>query len=180
MDFLGKVVDKVTDWLIESVVQEIGYFFTYESNITSLDNEFERLENIRSGVQLRGEATRRNLHVISPNIQDWSTRVDTITADVATILRRRAEVERGCFYGWCSNLKSCYLQSKRSKEIVMDVIGLQTEGNNYVNFSYPVPPVEVEAIPSHTGEEFDSRKLQEEEVMAALRDGGVTLLGYMV
>ncbi|KAH0653285.1 hypothetical protein KY289_030963 [Solanum tuberosum] len=92
MDFLGKVVDKVTDWLIESVVQEIGYFFTYESNITSLDNEFERLENIRSGVQLRVEAARRNLHVISPNIQGWSTHVDTITADVATILRRRAEV----------------------------------------------------------------------------------------
>ncbi|KAH0650729.1 hypothetical protein KY284_030641 [Solanum tuberosum] len=59
----------------------------------------------------------------------------------------------------------------------MDVIGLQTEGNNYVDFSYPVPPVEVEAIPSYTGEEFGSRKLQEEGVMAGLRDGGVTIIG---
>ncbi|WMV38705.1 hypothetical protein MTR67_032090 [Solanum verrucosum] len=102
MDFLGKVVDKVTDWLIESVVQEIGYFFTYESNITSLDNEFERLENIRSGVQLRVEAARRNLHVISPNIQGWSTHVDTITAGVATILRRRAEVVSMATIMWIS------------------------------------------------------------------------------
>uniref|UniRef100_A0A0V0HNA3 Putative ovule protein n=1 Tax=Solanum chacoense TaxID=4108 RepID=A0A0V0HNA3_SOLCH len=59
----------------------------------------------------------------------------------------------------------------------MDVIGLQTEGNNYVDFSYPVPPVEVEAIPSYTGEEFGSRKLKEEGVMAGLRDGGVTIIG---
>uniref|UniRef100_A0A3Q7I6U7 NB-ARC domain-containing protein n=1 Tax=Solanum lycopersicum TaxID=4081 RepID=A0A3Q7I6U7_SOLLC len=93
------------------------------------------------------------------------------------MLRRRPEVERGSFYGWCPNVNSRYLQSKRSKEIVMDVIGLQTEGNNYVDFSYPVQPVEVEAIPSYTGEEFSSRKLQEEEVLAGLRDGGVTIIG---
>jgi len=83
---------------------------------------------------------------------------------VATTLRRRAEVESG----WCPNLMSCYLLSKKSKEIELDVIGLQTEGNNYVDFSYSAPPPAVENEIVH-GEEFDSRKQKEEEVMEALR-----------
>ncbi|KAF3664222.1 putative disease resistance protein-like isoform X2 [Capsicum annuum] len=79
----------------------------------------------------------------------------------------RAEVERRvCFFGWCPNLESRYLLSRRATKIALDVIELQTEGNNYVDFSYPVPPVEVEAIPNGV-EEFESRKKKEEEVMEA-------------
>ncbi|KAK6778235.1 hypothetical protein RDI58_024953 [Solanum bulbocastanum] len=175
MDFLCKVVDKVGDWLIDSVVREIGYLFTYESNITSLNNEFETLEDIRSGVQLGAEAARRNSRELAPTIQRWSAHVDTTTSDVATILRRRVEVERGCCYGRCPNLKSRYLLSKKCKEIVLNLIGLQTEGRNYVDFSYPV---EVEVMSSNKSEEFESRKLKEEEVMAALRDVDVvTMIG---
>ncbi|KAH0655950.1 hypothetical protein KY285_030832 [Solanum tuberosum] len=51
--------------------------------------------------------------------------------------------------------------------------------NNHVNFSYPAPlEVEIEAIPRNScEEEFDSRKLKEEEVMEALRDEEVTIIG---
>ncbi|XP_059296422.1 probable disease resistance protein At4g27220 [Lycium ferocissimum] len=174
MDFLSKVVDKVTDWLIDSVVREIGYFFTYERNIRTLDNESAKLENIRSEVQLRAEADRRSLREISSIMEDWLNSVNTTTADVASILRGRAEVERGCFYGRCPNMKSRYLLSKRSKEIAQDVIKLQTEGKDHVKFSHPV---EIVVMPSNRGEEFDSRKQEEEEVMEALRDDGVIIIG---
>ncbi|WMV31119.1 hypothetical protein MTR67_024504 [Solanum verrucosum] len=167
MNCLSGVVNKVKDYLIN----EIWYLFTYESNITSLDNEFVRLQNIKSGVQRGVMAAGRNLQVSSPNIQGWSTRVDATIAEVDIMLQRRDEAERG-FYGWCSNLKSRYLLSKRSKEIVMDVIGLQTEAKDY-----PVLPAEVETIYNNTGEVLASRKSQEEEVMAALRDEEVTVIG---
>ncbi|XP_049369393.1 disease resistance protein At4g27190-like [Solanum verrucosum] len=151
---------------------KVGFLIYYKRNIKSLDKESDKLENIKSGVQQRVEAAQRNLQVIAPSVEAWLTSVDTTIADVATTLRRRAEVERG----WCPNLMSCYLLSKRSKEIELDVIGLQTESNNYVDFSYPAPPPAVENEIVH-GEEFDSRKQKEEEVMEALRDEGVTIIG---
>lgn len=72
-------------------------------------------------------------------------------------------------------MKSRYLLSKKSKEIALNVIDLQTEGRNYVDFSYPV---EVEVMDCNNAEEFESRKLEEEEVMDALRDvDGVSMIG---
>ncbi|KAK4366329.1 hypothetical protein RND71_014209 [Anisodus tanguticus] len=119
------------------------------TNIKSLDKESDKLENIRIGVQQVAEAARRNLQVISPNVESWLTSVNTTTADVEGVMRGRVDVERDT------------LLSRRAKKIALDVIELQTEGNNYVDFSYPVPPVEIEAIPSISVEEFDSRKLKE-------------------
>ncbi|KAF3673170.1 putative disease resistance protein-like isoform X2 [Capsicum annuum] len=176
MEFLTIVVDKSTDCLIHPVVRWFGYLFYYKRNINSLEKESERLENVRNGVQLREEAAQRNLHKLAPNIQAWLTSVDTTTADVKGVMQCRAEVERVCFFGWCPNLKSRYLLSRRATKIALDVIELRTEGNNYVDFSYPVPPIEVEAIPNNV-EEFDSRKKKEEEVMEALRDERVTTVG---
>ncbi|KAH0732928.1 hypothetical protein KY290_000630 [Solanum tuberosum] len=163
MDFLSKIVEKCSELLINKVLQEIGYLICYKRNIKSLDKESVKLENIRSGVQQGAEAARRNLQVIAPSVEAWLTSVDTTTVDVATTLQRRAEVERG----WCPNLMSCYSLSKRSTEVVLDVIGLQTEGNTYVGFSYPASPPAVENEIIH-GEEFHSRKQKEEEVMQAL------------
>ncbi|PHT71497.1 hypothetical protein T459_26601 [Capsicum annuum] len=92
--------------------------------------------------------------------------VDTTTADVEVLLRRRVEVETGCFYGWCPNLKSSHSLSRKAKKIEQVMIGLQDEGRGYATSSCPAPPaVEIEAIPSKNNEEFYSRNQKEEEVM---------------
>ncbi|XP_004252495.2 disease resistance protein UNI-like [Solanum lycopersicum] len=167
------LVDKVTGCLIKPVARWIGYFVYYKRNITCMENESEKLENIRIGVDQRAEANRRNLQVISPNVEAWFTSVATITAEVADVTRRgRNEVDR---YDWCPNLKSRYSLSRRAKRIALELIELRNEGNNYAVFCYPA--VENEPLPINSAEEFDSRKLQEDEVMAALNDDGVTTIG---
>ncbi|KAH0698847.1 hypothetical protein KY284_013062 [Solanum tuberosum] len=174
MEFLSLCVGKVTDCLMQPLAKQIGYFFYYNSNITSLDNESHKLDNITSGLQQRAEAARRNLQVISQDVEAWLNSVTKINSDVEGVMRGRVEVERGCFYGWCPNLKSWYSLSKRAKRITLEVIELRNGGKDYVDFSYPAPPaVEIEGM----GEEFDSRKLKEEVVMAALRDEDVTVIG---
>ncbi|KAH0721693.1 hypothetical protein KY290_006753 [Solanum tuberosum] len=80
-----------------------------------------------------------------------------------------AEVERGYFNGWCPNLKSRYSLSKRAKKITEELTTLQ---NTVISFDR-----QSEAIYSNNGEELASRKSQEDEVMEALRDEGVTMIG---
>ncbi|KAK4721764.1 hypothetical protein R3W88_011997 [Solanum pinnatisectum] len=134
MEFLSVFVKMITDCLIQPIAQGIGYFYYYKNNITSLDEESQKLENIRHGVEERAEAARRNLQVISPNVEAW-----------------------------------------RAKKITLEVIELRNEGNKHDVFCYPV--IEIEAISSNSTKEFDSKKLQEEEVMAALRDDRVNMIG---
>ncbi|PHU06184.1 hypothetical protein BC332_27006 [Capsicum chinense] len=128
-------------------------------------------------VEQRKAAEWTNLQVISPDVEAWLTSVDQTTVDVAVLLRRRVEVERGCLYGWCPNLKSRYTLSRKAKKIEQAMIGLQSQGKDYVPFSCPAP-LAVKVV--HIGEEFDSRKQEEEEVMEALRDVGLLLLGYVL
>ncbi|KAM3339402.1 disease resistance protein SUMM2 [Capsicum galapagoense] len=177
VEIVTAILSPVAEHLILPVAQQIGYLFYYRRNIRSLDEESNKLENIRSGVNQRVEAARRNLQVISPNVEAWLTSVDTTTADVAVVMGGRTEVERGCIYGWCPTLKSRYLLSRRAKKITLEVTKLQKEGNEHAVFCYPVPADEIEAIPSNTNEEFVSRKQKKEEVMAALRDEGITIVG---
>ncbi|KAM3263873.1 hypothetical protein P3L10_000867 [Capsicum annuum] len=59
-----------------------------------------------------------------------------------------------------ANLQFCrsnsYLLSRRAKKIAVD-------GRDYVDFSYPAPPVGIEATPNKADEKFASRKSIEEE-----------------
>lgn len=115
----------------------------------------------------RGTDARRNLLKISSNGKSLLRNVNTTTAYVAAVLRRdRIEVDSGCFYGWCPNLKSRYSISTGANKITVDLIELQTERNKPDLISFD-RPIQSEDIPSNNGEVFDSRKLKEEEAMAA-------------
>ncbi|KAH0780325.1 hypothetical protein KY290_006752 [Solanum tuberosum] len=166
----GKVL-QVTDCLMKPVERGIGYLFYYKRNITSMGKESEKLKNIKSEVQEKEEVARGNLQRISLNGEVWLTRVDTTIAQVDDVMGGTVEVERGCFYGCCPNLKSRYSLSRRATKITEELTKLQ---NTVISFDRPV---QSEAIYSNNGEELASRKLKEEEVMAALRDEEVTVIG---
>ena len=172
MELLSIFVEKVTDCLMQPVVRGIGYLLYYKRNIRCMDKESEKLKNIRSEVQRRANDARRNLKDISPNGKAWLTSVDTTTEYVETVRQGTTEVERGCFYGWCPNMKSRYSLSKRALKITLELIQLQSEGTNPNSFSFDRLVQSHEAIPSNSGEVFDFRKFQEDEVMEALKDDG--------
>ncbi|KAH0721012.1 hypothetical protein KY290_006295 [Solanum tuberosum] len=171
MEFISTFVGKVTGYLVKPVERGIEYIYYYKSNITSMENESVKLKNTRSEVQDKAEVARRNLQHISLNGEVWLTSVDTTIAQVEDVMGGTAEVERGCFYGCCPNLKSRYSLSKRAKKITEELTKLQ---NTVISFDRPV---QSKAIYSNNGEEWASRKLKEEEVMETLRDDGVTVIG---
>ncbi|KAH0676470.1 hypothetical protein KY285_024271 [Solanum tuberosum] len=171
MEFLSILVGKVTDCLVKPVERGIGYLYYYNSNITSMENESVKLKNIKSEVQDKAEVARGNLQRISLSGEAWLESIDTTIAQVDDVMGGAAEVERGCFFGFCPNLKSRYSLSRRAKKITEELTKLQ---NTVFSFDRPV---QSEAIYSNNGEELDSRKLKEEEVMATLRDEEVTVLG---
>ncbi|PHT37314.1 hypothetical protein CQW23_25014 [Capsicum baccatum] len=173
MEIVTAILSPLAEHLILPVAQQIGHLFCYRRNIRSLDEESNKLEGIRRGVQHRKDAADRNLKSLPPHVENWLKDVNETTADVSVLLGRRAEVERGCFYGWCPNLKSRHSLSRKAKKIEQAMIGLQVEGTRYAPSSCPAP-LAVTVIHS---DEFDSRKQKEEEVMTALKDEGITIVG---
>uniref|UniRef100_M1AQV6 Cc-nbs-lrr resistance protein n=2 Tax=Solanum tuberosum TaxID=4113 RepID=M1AQV6_SOLTU len=173
MEFLSTLVGNVTGCLMQPIERGIRYLYYYNTNMTSMGKESQKLKNRKSDVQRRAEDARGNLQLISLTGEAWLESVDTTIAQVEGVMGRTAEVEKGCFYGWCPNLNSRYSLSRRAKKITEELTKLQTEGE-VISFDRRVLS---EAIYSNNGEEFDSRKQKEEEVMEALRDDGVTMIG---
>ncbi|PHT37096.1 hypothetical protein CQW23_24796 [Capsicum baccatum] len=173
MEIVTAILSPLAAHLILPVAQQIGHLFCYRRNIRSLDEESNKLEGIRRGVQHRKDAADRNLKSLPPHVENWLKDVNETTADVSVLLGRRAEVERGCFYGWCPNLKSRHSLSRKAKKIEQAMIGLQVEGTRYAPSSCPAPL----AVTVIRSDEFDSRKQKEEEVMTALKDEGITIVG---
>uniref|UniRef100_A0A3Q7IHJ0 NB-ARC domain-containing protein n=1 Tax=Solanum lycopersicum TaxID=4081 RepID=A0A3Q7IHJ0_SOLLC len=162
MELLSIIMEKVTDCLMHPIARGIGYLFYYKSNIRCMHKNCKKLKNIKIKVQERAEVARINLQRISHNGEAWLTSADTTTEHVKTVRQGTTEVERGCFYGWCPNLKSCYSVSRRAKKITLELIQLQSEvtSPNTFFFDRPVQSHEVYL-----------------EVMAALKDEGVTMIG---
>ncbi|PHT37339.1 hypothetical protein CQW23_25039 [Capsicum baccatum] len=158
MEIVTAILSQVTEHLIVPVARQIGYLIYYRRNIRSLENENKKLEGIRSGVQHRKDAADRNLKSLPPHVENWLKDVNETTADVSVLLGRRAEVERGCFYGWCPNLKSRHSLSRKAKKIEQTMIGLQVEGTRYAPSSCPAPL----AVTVIRSVEFDSRKQKED------------------
>ncbi|KAM3288826.1 putative disease resistance protein [Capsicum chacoense] len=137
MEIVTAILSPVAEHLILPVARQIG-----------------KLEGIRSGVQHRKDATERNSECLPPHVENWLTSVDGTTAEVKVVLGHRVEVERGCFYGWCPNLKSRHSLSRKAKKFVLAMNDLQKEGKDYAPLSCPAPSaVEIEAIPSNSNGE---------------------------
>ncbi|KAM3339370.1 hypothetical protein P3S68_029239 [Capsicum galapagoense] len=156
MEILSTILSPVAEHLILPVARQIGYLIFYRRNFTSLENENKKLEGFKSGVQQRKDAARRNLEGLPPHVENWLTSVDETTAEVKVVLGLML------------------LAEQEAKKIEQAMIGLQEEGRGYAPSSCPAP-LAVKVI--HSGEEFDSRKQKEEEVMEALRDEKITIVG---
>uniref|UniRef100_M1AQV4 Uncharacterized protein n=1 Tax=Solanum tuberosum TaxID=4113 RepID=M1AQV4_SOLTU len=95
MELLSTLVGNVTGCLMQPMERGIRYLYYYNTNITSMGKESEKLKNIKSEVQQKEEIARANLQLISLNGEVWLTSVDNTIAQVEGVMGRTAEVERG-------------------------------------------------------------------------------------
>lgn len=177
MEFLSALVGPILERIVKPVLDEIAYVFQYKSNMESFTRKMEQIKDMRDGVKERIEVEERNLQSVAPNVKKWLDEIDNITAKEDSILEKKDEVEKGCCNGLCPNLKLRYTLSKKAKKETEVVVELVAEGFKYSSFACPAPPLQVEFIGHRQYIEFESRKSNEEEIVEALMDGNINLIG---
>ncbi|XP_028118501.1 probable disease resistance protein At4g27220 [Camellia sinensis] len=176
--FLGKALGGIGAYLVAPIGRQFGYLFCFNTNIQNLETQLDSLKVTREGVQLGVDETRNNVRTVGPHLEAWLTKANDNTAEAATIIKDKAQVQKGCFNGWCPNLKlRCSLGRKAVKK-TQELALLHSEGSNYIQSSYNPPPPSIEPIPTTTGfQGFDSRILVMNEIIEALKDDGIHLIG---
>ena len=173
---LGKFTELFVDYLVFPVGRQFGYLFCYKTNIKNLTEHVKDLENVEAGVKRRADAAERNLEIVGEDVQDWQKKAIETTNDANKVLERRAEVERGCLNGWCPNLLVRYSLSRNAKKTSEKLVELQNKGNEYTSFAYPAPPMQKIVI-TEDCKDFDSRMTTTKEVMDALEDDEIRMIG---
>ncbi|KAA8516920.1 hypothetical protein F0562_017262 [Nyssa sinensis] len=164
------ILGKIAEILVEPIGRQFGYIFCYNSNIDSLVREVYDLKKMRLGVQMHVDAGKRNLEIVDPDVEFWLKQVDDMSEGAERIVQAIVEVEKGCLYGWCPNLKSRYSLCREAKKMKMEVVELQTNCK-FDRMTYPAPPV------TAAFKGLESRISITEEVLRALRDDTISMIG---
>ncbi|KAI7992068.1 putative disease resistance protein [Camellia lanceoleosa] len=176
--FLGKALEGIGEYLVAPIGRQFGYLFCFNTNLQNLETQLDSLKVTREGVQLGVDETRNNVRIVGPHLEAWLTKANDNTAEAETIIKDKAQVQKGCFNGSCPNLKLRYSLSRKAVKKTQELALLHAEGSNYTQSSYNPPPASIQPIPTTTEfQGFDSRILVMNEIIEALEDDGIHLIG---
>ncbi|KAA8517894.1 hypothetical protein F0562_015368 [Nyssa sinensis] len=137
----------------------------------------ENLGDERAGKQLLVDEAKRNGDVVLPDAERWLKRVDAINEEAATIIEEDATVYKGCLKAWCPNLKRRHWISRKGKKKTDGVVKLIAEGKLISRLSCPPPPPGIKSTSIGNFRTFESRLAKMNEVMDALKDDNVNMIG---
>ncbi|KAI7992763.1 putative disease resistance protein [Camellia lanceoleosa] len=178
LSFLGKALGGIGEYLVAPIGRQFGYLFCFNTNLQNLEAQLDSLKVTREGVQLGVDETRNNVRAVGPHLEAWLTKANDNTGEAETIIKDKAQVQKGCFNGWCPNLKLRYSLSRKAVKKTQELALLHAEGSNYTQSSYNPPPPSIQPIPTTTEfQGFDSRILVMNEIIEALEDDGIHLIG---
>ncbi|KAF2294855.1 hypothetical protein GH714_024515 [Hevea brasiliensis] len=176
MEIVSSIVSKVFELLVEPTLRQIKYVFNYSDNIHNLEEEVRQLTLKKQIVEHTvEEAVRRNPVEVEDVVPMWFTKVNNVTEDASKILLRHEDKsKRRCFMGLCPNLIRRHQISRKASKALPIVVRTREEGN-FEKVCYRITPQGIGAVKGF--EAFESRTSAVEQIMNALKDADVNLIG---
>ncbi|KAH6807152.1 NB-ARC domain-containing disease resistance protein [Perilla frutescens var. frutescens] len=168
--FVGPAIE-VVKWVGVPIIRQFNYLCCFTTNITTLKQEAQKLDDAAAGLQGQIDRARDNVQVIVPQVETWLTTSKDIKNEMDEILNKVSNAEIGCL-----KLRDRFFLSKRAKKTT----DLMIEHRGQCKFdaiSQPGPPPATRAVPIGMVYEFESRKQIEEDIMTALRGRDVNMIG---
>ncbi|KAI5640042.1 hypothetical protein M9H77_00402 [Catharanthus roseus] len=170
------VAAKVAEYLVAPIGRPFGYLFFFNNNLKNLQEQIAQLEDMRVVVQRQVDAAKRNVEVIRPAVEAWLTEVDKTKSDSDEIFEQVRRIGTSCFRGWCLHTRSRYSLSRRAKKLGEVVLDLQGRGR-FDRVADPTPIACLPTISSGGFKNFESRNLVVKEIMEALQDDEIRMIG---
>ncbi|KAL7175438.1 hypothetical protein ACSBR2_029102 [Camellia fascicularis] len=166
--FVGPIVGKIGEFLMDPVSDRFGYLFSYKSKVKNLKDEVRKLDEKRGAMQQSVDEAKRNVKGIGLDVKGWLERVDKCREEAREILNE-VEANKGCLYGWCPNLPLRYSLGKKATNKAKEVAQLHGE-RKLTKVAYNEPLPGIESTSTEGIKVFESRRLITKDVMEALKD----------
>lgn len=153
-----------------------GYLLHYKKKVKKLRTRFEHLMIVRNGLNQSVEADIREGKEINYVVTAWLEKVRNLETEVAN-LENQVEQNRRCLVGFCPNCSWQYQLGKEATKKKKDVEELLQEKEKFRSISERPPPATIESMPVGDFMAFSSTRIAMDQVMNALEDDNVHLIG---
>ncbi|KAI7992930.1 putative disease resistance protein [Camellia lanceoleosa] len=168
------ILGRIGENLVDPIGRQFGYLFCFNRNIQNLQTQHDVLKATREGVQLGVNEARNNVRIVEPLVEAWLNNANTKIEEAETTIASKARVQTGCLKGWCWPR---YSLGRKAAKMTQDLVDLCTEGSKYTQLSHSPPPPCIQSLPSTGFKGFESRNLIVKQIIEALKDDEINLVG---
>ncbi|KAH9752966.1 Disease resistance protein [Citrus sinensis] len=176
--FLTNCVSEGAKSLFNPITRQISYVFKYQSYIDELKVQVKQLGYKREMVQQPVNHARLQGDELYEGVTDWLHSVNEFISEgvAKSVIDDEDRAKKSCFKGLCPNLISRYKLSKQAAKAAEAAASLVGKGN-FSNVSYRPAPKRAEHMQVKDFEAFDSRMKVFQDVVEAVKDDKVNIIG---
>ncbi|KAJ9691580.1 hypothetical protein PVL29_013692 [Vitis rotundifolia] len=175
VEIVISVAAKVAEYLVDPITRQLGYLFNYRRNMMDLNQQIDSLHLARVRLQIPVDEANRQGDDIFPGVQEWLTYAEGIIQKRDDFNEDEREASKSCFY-----LKSRYQLSKQANKQAAEIVDKIQGAHNFgvtLSCRPPPPPPFISAASFKDYEAFQSRESTFNQIMEALRNEGISMIG---
>ncbi|XP_044471572.1 uncharacterized protein LOC123200443 isoform X4 [Mangifera indica] len=173
----SKAAERVTETMCEFGCRHMNYVFKYQSYMKKLKEQAEDFKSRRKDVEVQAKLAERQGEEIYDEVTKWLKSVEAFMERVAKLVDDEDKAKKCCFKGLCPVLIKRYRLSKEAEEVMEEGAKVLEKGK-FSRISNPPLQRSTESIfVGKEYEHFDSRESNFQEIMDALKDSTVNMIG---
>jgi prophage DNA circulation protein len=138
VDIVISVIGKIGEFMVEPIGRKFEYLIHYNSNMETLKDQVQLLEEVRKDVQGSVDAAIAKGETIKNEVRNWMTRVDGVILEARKILEDDAVPNKR----WFLDLASRCRLSRESENKITAIAKIKVDGQ-FDNVSMPAAPPEI-------------------------------------
>lgn len=176
MEILSSLTSTVVELLIVPIRRSVSRVFNCSRNVQSLRTHLDELSGTEKRVLHSVEEARNRSEDIEDDVGKWLASVNVITDKASRVFEDEDKAKKRCFMGFFPNVTRRYKFSTKIESIAEEVVKINHRGR-FDRVSY---------LPARRGigdrslkdyEAFESRRPVLDEILEALKDDDVDLVG---
>ncbi|KAF7833304.1 putative disease resistance protein [Senna tora] len=168
------IAAKLAEYLVQPTISQGRYLICGAKITRNLELEKERLVLTRESVLRLVEEALNRTEIVNKVVEKWLEEVGSVLAEVEN-LEQELRANNGCFRGWCPNWRRYSLFKEMAKKT--DVMMKLNTNRDFNPFSFRARLPDIEYFSSGNFMYFKSTKLAADELLKALGDDSIHMIG---
>ncbi|XP_052304808.1 uncharacterized protein LOC18095798 isoform X8 [Populus trichocarpa] len=171
----GSILSKIAELLVEPTIRQFRYMFCFNNFVQEFNEQKKNLALTLDRLQNDVRDAERNAEEIYKYVSKW---LEDANNEIEGVNPLENEIEKnGKCFTWCPNWTRQFKLSKALAKKTETLRKLEENGRKFPKVSYKPPLQGIEFLPSEEVTPSESSKAAFEQIMKALKDDNVNMIG---